>query len=146
MKIQLAILLAIVACSAHAEVCVENDAGLSEDQFSVAFTDTKNANQQNNIDWHRLPNGEEYCQGSDAGTPVYLVIYIRPRISDPSDYNATPSFYFSRKPVSIAQNDAIGFAVELNEHWAPKVTAGNGGDPKTVSMDVIRTTPQPQNR
>jgi len=135
----------MIAGLAHAEVCVENDAGLSEQQLSVAFTATKDASPQNPIDWHRLPNGEQYCQGSD-GIPLYIAIYIRPRISDPRDYSATPSFYFSRKPVSIAQNDDIGFAVELNEHWTPKVTAGNGGDPKTVPMDVIRTTPQPQNR
>ena len=42
---------------AHAEVCVENDAGLTEQQLSVAFTATKDASPQNPIDWNRLPNG-----------------------------------------------------------------------------------------
>ena len=37
---------ALTAGLAHAEVCVENDAGLSEQQLSVAFTATKDASQQ----------------------------------------------------------------------------------------------------
>ena len=65
--------LALTSGLAHAEVCVENDAGLSEQQLSVAFTATKDASPQNPIDWNRLPNGEEYCQGSDS-TPLYLAL------------------------------------------------------------------------
>ena len=48
---------AMTAGPAHSEVCVENDAGLSEQQLSVAFTATKDASPQNPIDWNRLPNG-----------------------------------------------------------------------------------------
>ena len=129
---------------AHAEVCVENDAGLTEQQLSVAFTATKDASPQNPIDWNRLPNGEEYCQGSDS-TPLYLALQIRPMISDPADYHATQTFYFSRKPVSIAQNADMGFAVELHANRTPKVTAGDGGKPKTVRMDAISAAaPQPR--
>ena len=106
---------------AHAEVCVENDAGLTEQQLSVAFTATKDASPQNPIDWHRLPNGEEYCQGSD-GTPLYLALQIR-----------------------IAQNAGMGFAIELHANRTPKVTAGDGGRPTSVRMDAIRAAaPQPR--
>ena len=135
---------ALTAGPAHAEVCVENDAGLTEQQLSVAFTATKDASPQNPIDWNRLPNGEEYCQGSDS-TPLYLALQIRPMISDPADYHATQTFYFSRQPVSIAQNADMGFAVELHANRTPKVTAGDGGKPKTVRMDAIRAAaPQPR--
>ena len=135
---------AMTAGPAHAEVCVENDAGLSEQQLSVAFTATKDAGPQNPIDWHALPNGQEYCQGSDS-TPLYLALKIRPRISDSDDYKATQTVYFSRQPVSIAQTADMGFAVQINENWTPKVTAGDGGKPKTVRMNAIRAAaPQPR--
>ena len=129
---------------AHAEVCVENDAGLTEQQLSVAFTATKDASPQNPIDWNRLPNGQEYCQGSDS-TPLYLALQIRPMISDPADYKGAQTFYFSRQPFSIGQTGNKGFAVELHANRTPKVTAGDGGKPKTVRMDAISAAaPQPR--
>ena len=135
---------ALTAGPAHAEVCVENDAGLTEQQLSVAFTATKDASPQNPIDWNRLPNGQEYCQGSDS-TPLYLALQIRPIISDPADYKATQTFYFSRQPFSIGQAADMGFAIELHANRTPKVTAGDGGKPKTVRMNAIRAAaPQPR--
>ena len=125
---------------AHAEVCVENDAGLSEQQLSVAFTATKDASPQNPIDWNPLPNGEEYCQGSDS-TPLYLALQIRPRISDPAEYKATQTFYFSKQSFRIAQNAGMGFAVQLNANWLPNVTAGDGGKLKRVRMAISAATP-----
>ena len=136
---------AMTAGLAQAEVCVENDAGLSEQQLSVAFTATKDASQQNPIQWHPLPNGEEYCQGSDS-TPLYLAIIIRPMISDPADYKGTQTFYFSRQPFSIGQTGNKGFAIELKGDRKPKVTAGDGGKPTSVPMQAIAGTPHPTHR
>ena len=124
---------AMTAGLAHAEICVENDAGLTEQQLSVAFTATKDASPQNPIDWNPLPNGEEYCQGSDS-TPLYLALQIRPRISDPAEYKATQTFYFSKQSFRIAQNAGMGFAVQLNANWLPNVTAGDGRPPTNVPM------------
>jgi hypothetical protein len=135
--------LALISGLANAEVCVENDAGLSERQLAVAFTASKDANQKKPIDWHRLPNGEEYCQGSAAGKPLYLAIFIRPMISDPDAYKATKTFYYSMKPFSAVQTADIGFAVELKVNRTPKVTAHNGGHPKTVPMHEIHAKLQP---
>ena len=124
---------AMTAGPAHAEVCVENSAGLTEQQLSVAFTTSKDVHQQSSIEWYRLANGEQYCQGSDS-TPLYLALDIQPLMSDPARYTATKTFYFSKQSFRIPQNAGMGFAVQINENWTPKVTAGDGGKPKRVSM------------
>lgn len=126
----------MIAGLAHAEVCIENDTGLSEYQLSVAFTATKHANQQNSDDWHHLANGEEYCQGSNGGA-----LYIKPLISDPASYTSTQTIYIADQAIIEGAQESIGYSVQLNSDRTPKVYSGDGAAPVRVPMVAMVVTP-----
>ena len=133
---------AMTAGLAHAEVCVENDAGLSEQQLSVAFTATKDAAQQNSHDWHHLANGEEYCQGSN-GRALYLALYIKPIISDQASYTSTQTIYIADQAIIEGAQESIGYSVQLNSDRTPKVYSGDGAAPVRVPMVAVVVPPPP---
>ena len=128
---------------AHAEVCVQNDSELSEQQLSVAFTATKDAAQQNSDDWHQLANGKEYCQGSN-GRALYFALYIKPLISDQASYTSTQTIYIADQAIIEGAQESIGFSVQLYPDRTPKVYSNdNGAATVQVTMVAVVVPPPP---
>ena len=87
MKMQLAILLAIVAGSAHADICIENNTGMGAYRVSFVDVDSRNINRHNNNHWTfiappsgkflTLQNSQTQCISPSTGG-AHIAVYIEP--------------------------------------------------------------------
>lgn len=123
------------AGSLRAEMCVENLTGLGYGNFRVAFTSTQEISGQHRL-FEILQNGDTFCTSS-TGVPMYLAIYLEPRISQPEAHQPGDTIYFSAKPFSAGANEDVDLSVELKNH-RPHVFRFNGRN--EAKLSVIKKT------
>ncbi len=90
MKMQLAILLAIVAGSAHADICIQNNTGMGDYRVSFVDVDSHNINRNNKDHWRFIaPPSREFLTLKNSQTqciPIstagaHIAVYIEPSLS-----------------------------------------------------------------
>ena len=122
---------------ATAEVCVENDTHLGTDQFSVAFM-TSIPSYNSHPKPHKLGSGDIYCEPTTSSSPVYLVVYMKPLLSDRARYSNTAIVHSSITPYSVNEDADLGFSVQVIGRRKPSVTVGDGETPSVVHMKEIQ--------
>lgn len=141
--------LTIASLSVQAEICVENDTGLSSAKFSVAFVPNKDI-EGLRPEFKHLENGAAYCIQTSVSAPQYLALYIEPLLSEPADHVSSQRVFLSKTAYSVAPNANLDFSVQILhperlvrksiEKWGlrkPFVTVGDGDKPVMVEMIPI---------
>ena len=136
-RFALSILMFVAAQAyAHAEVCVENDTLLGERRFIATLVNGFSAASLLAAEIHRVPIGDYFCGGSDGQTPLYLGIYLKPKLGEPSNYDPSKiTIYVSSKAYTIQPDNSFSVQVEQNPDGTPKVTAIDSDKP-TVPIAV----------
>lgn len=122
------LLLALIffACTASAEVCIENDTGVPEEAFFYQFVSAVQINNSRpshpvltsptKFDPSHVDTREDACisysRTAILGTPGYLLIYLRPAATSEAAYASESVVYVSNEPVSAAASSTLMLAVE----------------------------------